>query len=147
MNKTAIIAAILALSGVFAFSQEKEWTIADVAVTRPVLQRFGVGEEAQTAALDSYEAYRSGASSVRADLQIKEAELAKLLLPQSPDLAAVRTKLDEIGKLEIQSRMQRIQFELDLRRILGTETWARMRKALRERAQEARNGRGEKPER
>jgi hypothetical protein len=86
------------------------------------------------------EAEREAAESVRilrAELAIKKAELARILLDQSPNMRAVERNLRETADIEVRIRMNEIERELAIRDIVGAERWSRIVQAVRERRQAA----------
>jgi hypothetical protein len=74
------------------------------------------------------------ASSLRrfqADQAIKKAELARLLLEESPDLRKVEQNLRDTAEIEVQMRMVEIKREIQIRSIVGVEEWTRLLSAAR----------------
>jgi hypothetical protein len=68
---------------------------------------------------------------LRADLDVQKAELARLLLDESPDMRLVERNLRESADIEVQIRIVGIERELAIRRIVGTERWTRIVQAQR----------------
>jgi len=58
---------------------------------------------------------------VKADLDIKQAELKKLLIADKPDAGAVNKKIDEIGALKLQMEKLHVQTQLKTRELLTPE--------------------------
>jgi len=62
---------------------------------------------------------------------VQKAELARLLLDESPDMRLVERNLRESADIEVQIRIVGIERELAIRRIVGTERWTRIVQAQR----------------
>lgn len=74
---------------------------------------------------------------LRADLEVQKAELARLLLDESPTMRLVERNLRESADIQVQIRMVEIERELTIRRVVGTERWARIVQAQRLRREPA----------
>jgi len=70
---------------------------------------------------------------LRADQEIKKAELARLLLDEEPNMRLVERNLREAADTEVDIRMVEIRRELAVRQIVGTDRWARIVRAVRAR--------------
>lgn len=73
----------------------------------------------------------------RADLEIKKAELARLLLDDEPNMRLVERNLRATADIEVAIRLVEIEREIGIRRIVGTERWARIIQAIRIRRDQA----------
>ena len=73
---------------------------------------------------------------LNADLDIKKAELARLLVDEEPNMRAVQRNLSETADIQVHLRMLEIRREMAIRGIVGTEKWARIMQAIRIRRQE-----------
>lgn len=72
----------------------------------------------------------------QADLQIKKAELARLLLEDDPNMRLVERNLRESAEIEVEMRLVEIKREYAVREIVGTDQWARIMQALQARRDE-----------
>lgn len=72
----------------------------------------------------------------RADQEIKKAELARLLLDENPNMRLIERNLRDSADIEVDIRMVEIRREIEIRGVIGTERWARLVQALRERSRE-----------
>ena len=70
---------------------------------------------------------------LQADLNIEQAELARLLIDDNPSIRRIEANLRASAEIEVQIRMLEIQRELSIRRIIGTERWTRLVQAARAR--------------
>lgn len=77
---------------------------------------------------------------LRADLDVEQAELARLLVDEQPNMRAVERNLRDSAEIEVQIRLLEIDRELAIRDIVGTERWStilrtvRIRQAVQDRA-------------
>lgn len=60
---------------------------------------------------------------LQADLQIKKAELARLLVDRRPDMDEIERNVQESAQIEAQIRLNEIERELAIRDAVGIETW------------------------
>jgi hypothetical protein len=126
--KRAIVVLMLFLVGVTVSAQE--------LYTEAILERFGL-EEAEIERIIAFEQQTAEGIRVHeADLNIKKAELARLLLDEEPNMRLVRRNLEETAAIEVQIRLLEIQRELSIRRVVGTDEWARIVQLLRLRREE-----------
>ncbi|MBN1893843.1 Spy/CpxP family protein refolding chaperone [bacterium] len=58
---------------------------------------------------------------IQADIEIKQAELQKMLIADKPDAGAVDRKIDEIGMLRLQVHKMKVQNQLKIRALLTPE--------------------------
>ena len=80
------------------------------------------------------------AASIRrlhADQEVKKAELARLLMDEDPNMRLIERNLRETAEIEVDVRMVEIRREVAVRRIVGTERWARIIQFLRQRRDQA----------
>jgi hypothetical protein len=73
---------------------------------------------------------------LNADLDVKKAELARLLLDDEPNMRAVERNLNETAQIEVNIRLIEIRRELAIRDLVGTPQWARIMQAVRLRREE-----------
>ena len=79
-----------------------------------------------------------------ADLEIRKAELARLLLDEDPNMRQVERNLRETAAVEVEIRLLEIERELAIREVVGTERWTRIVQAIRaRRAADARERAGD----
>lgn len=97
------------------------------------LTKAGVKDPVKQQVMDLNKASSDRIGLLRADLKVKEAELSKLLIQDKYDLQAVEKTLKEVSAIEVQIRMERIKTELAVRDLIGKDSWAKVRKLLRER--------------
>lgn len=74
---------------------------------------------------------------LQADREIRKAELARLLLEPEPNMRLVERNLRDTAEIEVQIRLTEIRREVEIRRIVGTDRWARMMQQFRERSAQA----------
>ena len=109
---------------------------AQETVDADELKKAGVESGQREQAMDLFRQATGRTAVLRADLRIKEAELAKIVAADQVDLPAVEKKLREIADLEMAIRLDRIRTETELRDLIGKERWARFRKNLRDKMPE-----------
>jgi len=100
-----------------------------------LLQSLGLEEEEIEQVLEVEREAAAQRQRLRADLEVQKAELARLLLDESPSMRLVERNLRAGADVEVQIRLVEIERELAIRRIAGTERWARIVQAQRLRLQ------------
>ncbi len=68
-----------------------------------------------------------------AELNIKKAELARLLVDENPNQRQIERNLRESAEIEVQLRMIEIRRELAIREVIGTDRWTAILRAVRTR--------------
>ena len=68
-----------------------------------------------------------------AELNIKKAELARLLVDENPNQRQIERNLRESAEIEVQLRMIEIRRELAIREVVGTDRWTAILRAVRTR--------------
>jgi hypothetical protein len=68
-----------------------------------------------------------------AELNIKKAELARLLVDENPNQRQIERNLRESAEIEVQLRMIEIRRELAIREVVGTDRWTAILRAFRTR--------------
>ena len=79
------------------------------------------------------EIQRQSASDLRvkrAELEVRKAELARLLVDDDPSMRAIERSLRETASIEVEIRKLEIERELAIREIVGTDRWTRITGAL-----------------
>lgn len=66
----------------------------------------------------------------RAELEVRKAELARLLVDDDPSMRAIERNLRETASIEVEIRKLEIERELAIREIVGTDRWTRITRAL-----------------
>ena len=74
---------------------------------------------------------------LQADLEVKKAELARILLDDSPAMRQIERNLRETASVEVDIRLLEIERELAVRRIVGQDRWSAIIQALRTRRADA----------
>ena len=104
-----------------------------------LLKNLGLENEAIE---EIQEIQRESAADIRlkrAELEVRKAELARLLVDDDPSLRAIERNLRDTAGIEVEVRMLEIERELAIREVVGTERWTRVaRKLVARRAAEAR---------
>lgn len=118
----AIILTVFASLCVFAQGTAREEALKQAKVDQAVRQ----------SALALYDDNDTANALIQADIKIKEAEIAKLLLADKIDNAVIRASLEAIAKLEVDQRMNTINVEMKIRDLVGKDKWAEIRKYVRE---------------
>jgi len=63
---------------------------------------------------------------LNADIKVKRAQLARAMVPSSPNMEDIRKLLQEMVDLEYQVRLKMIEAEMEVRRTLGEDVWVRL---------------------
>jgi len=71
-------------------------------------------------------------ATATSEMKIVQARLERLLLDKEPDLEAIRQLVKSSLDWELKARMVRIERAIELRKLLGTDRWARLQKLQRE---------------
>ena len=104
-----------------------------------LLKNLGLENEAIE---EIQEIQRESAADIRlkrAELEVRKAELARLLVDDDPSLRAIERNLRDTAGIEVEVRMLEIERELAIREVVGTDRWTRVaRKLVARRAAEAR---------
>jgi uncharacterized membrane protein len=125
MKRFITAIALTALATVCVFAQNN-------SAREEALKKAKVDQDVRQSILTLYDDSDKANALIQADVKIKEAELAKLLLADKIDTAAVRTTLEAIAKMEVDQRMNTIGAEMKIRDLVGKDTWAEIRKYVRE---------------
>jgi hypothetical protein len=73
---------------------------------------------------------------LHADLEIKKAELARLLIDEEPNMRLVERNLNDTASIEVRIRLAEIRRELSIRSVVGIDRWTRIMHTLRVRREE-----------
>ncbi|MFH0907415.1 MAG: periplasmic heavy metal sensor [bacterium] len=71
--------------------------------------------------------------SLRADAELAQLDVKKLMDQDTPDTEAVMKALDTVGRLETEIRKEGVRNQLRIREIIGTDTARKLRDIMRER--------------
>ncbi len=132
MKRKAVAVLLLALAAGAAFAQSDE--------DRWAWQKLGLGEEQIGQVRDIFERADKVIREARAEIDVLKAELRRLLLREPVDMEQVEKQLRASLEWEYRLRLAQIRRQVDLRRLLGDETYARLMQALRERQHRGRMG-------
>lgn len=122
--RTLLVIALLLVAGLVS---------AQPRPNERVWSAIGLSEEEIEAVA---EIEREAANELRlyqADLEIKKAELARLLLESSPNMRQVERNLEETAELEVSVRLAEINRELAIRDLVGEERWSAIIQTMRTR--------------
>jgi Spy/CpxP family protein refolding chaperone len=127
MNKTfsAALATLLAAALIApAWAQDKQ--VVKKIVSAPAMTGTHEGiPDLTDAQKDQMKKIRMEASKtmlpLQAQLEVKSAELKSLLISENPNIAAVNSKIDEIGSLRVQMQKKRVAQQLEIRKLLTPE--------------------------
>jgi septal ring factor EnvC (AmiA/AmiB activator) len=99
---------------------------------REVLLDFGLDEDEVEEVQDVVAQTAREIARLEAELNIKKAELARLLLEDNPPERQIERNLTSAAELEAQRRMAEIRRELAIREIVGTDRWTQLVRVVRE---------------
>lgn len=63
---------------------------------------------------------------MQADLKIKQAQIARALVPTNPNMDDVKRLMKEASDLEYQIRVKMVEAEMEVRRNVGEDVWVKM---------------------
>jgi len=124
MRRKIVAALLLALAAGAAFAQTDE--------DRQLWQKLGLSEEQSGQARAIFERTEKVVREARAEIDVLKAELRRQLLRDQVDMAQVEKQLRSSLEWEYRLRLAQITRQVDLRRLLGDETYARLMQAIRE---------------
>ncbi len=127
--RVAIIVCILALIPVTAEAQS--------LYNERVLRAIGLNQSEIDSVLEVTEDAAAETQRLNADLEIKKAELARILLDDSPSVRQIERNLRDTAEIEVQIRLVEIQRELAVREAVGADRWATIIQSLRVRRAQA----------
>jgi Spy/CpxP family protein refolding chaperone len=125
MRRAIPAVLLLALAAGAAFAQTDE--------DRRVWQRLGLSEEQTGQVREIFERTDKVVREARAEIDVLKAELRRLLLREPVDMEQVEKRLRSSLEWEYRLRLAQIRRQVDLRKVLGDETYARLMQAVRER--------------
>jgi hypothetical protein len=132
MKRVIVAALLLALAAGAAFAQTSE--------DRSIWQKLGLSEEQAEQARAIFERTDKTVREARAEIDVLKAELRRQLLREPVDMGEVEKKLRAGLEWEYRLRLAQISRQVDLRKLLGDETYARLMQAIRERRRRGRAG-------
>ncbi|MFW6292625.1 MAG: hypothetical protein ACOC7V_09885 [Spirochaetota bacterium] len=122
MKRRSVMIVLLVLAAAALAAQEP--------YPEGLLDRLGLeGEEIERVR----EIQRQSATDLRvkrAELEVRKAELARLLVEDDPSMRAIERNLRETADVEVEVRKLEIERELAIREIVGTDRWTRITGAL-----------------
>jgi Spy/CpxP family protein refolding chaperone len=127
-----VAALLLTLAAGAAFAQAGE--------DRRIWQKLGLSEEQVDQARAIFERTDKVVREARAEIDVLKAELRRLLLREPVDMGEVEKKLRASLEWEYRLRLAQISRQVDLRKVLGDQTYARLMQAIRERRRGGRAG-------
>jgi hypothetical protein len=125
-----VLSLFLALAAAAAFGQSE----ADLRVW----QELGLSEEQREQARGIVERTQKEIREARAEIDVRKAELRRLLIREPVDMAQVEKQLRASLEWEYRLRLAQISRQVELRRVLGDRDYARLMQAIRERRRSAR---------
>jgi Spy/CpxP family protein refolding chaperone len=132
MRRKIVVVLLLALAAGAAFAQADE--------DRRTWQRLGLSEEQIGQVREIFQRTDKAVREARAELDVLKAELRRLLLREPVDMEQVEKQLRSSLEWEYRLRLAQIRRQVDLRKVLGDETYARLMQAIRERRHRGRAG-------
>ncbi len=93
---------------------------------RTRLERLGL-TQAQIQTIDGIWTRRmQEITPLQADLRIKQAQIARALVPVNPNMDEVKRLMKEVTDLEYQIRVKMVEAEMEVRRAVGEDIWVKM---------------------
>jgi hypothetical protein len=119
MSKRLLIMGIVLVSlAATALAQE---------LSPPDLERLGLSQEQRERVEQLVQEHRSTIQESRLELEVIKAQLRRLLFEQNVDMGEVKRLLRESLDWEYRQRLAQIELQVELRRLLGEERYARLR--------------------
>ena len=103
---------------------------AQSAFSERTLQALGLNSEEIRQVRVIHQNTDTAIRRLEADLAVKKAELARILMDESPNMRQVERNLRESAAIEVDIRLAEIRREIAVRDSLGTDRWARMVRML-----------------
>ena len=125
MKVKMVAALLLALAAGAAFAQTDE--------DRRIWQKLGLSEQQVGQVREIFERTDKVVREARAEIDVLKAELRRLLLREPVDMDQVQKQLRAGLEWEYRLRLAQIRRQVDLRSVLGDETYARLMQAIRDR--------------
>jgi Spy/CpxP family protein refolding chaperone len=125
MKRKMVAALLLALAAGAAFAQTDE--------DRRLWQKLGLNDQQIGQVREIFERADKVVRESRAEIDVLKAELRRALLREPVDMAQVEKQLRSGLEWEYRLRLAQIRRQVDLRHLLGDETYARLMQALRDR--------------
>ncbi len=125
MKRKVVAVLLLALAAGAAFAQTDE--------DRRTWQRLGLSEEQIGQVREIFERTDKVVREARAEIDVLKAQMRRLLLNEPVDMQQVEKQLRAGLEWEYRLRLAQIRRQVDLRRVLGDETYARLMQAIRDR--------------
>lgn len=135
-----LILFLLMFGTIFTVSSQQ---LSSPPYTQRALELLGLDESEIDQILEIQETSASDIRRLNAELEIRKAELARLLLDEEPNMRLVERNLRSTADVEVEIRMTEIRREVEIRKIVGTDRWARIVQALRQRREELARETGE----
>ncbi len=132
MKRKMVAALLLALAAGAAFAQTDE--------DRRLWQKLGLNDQQIGQVREIFERTDKVVRESRAEIDVLKAELRRLLLHEPVEMAQVEKQLRSGLEWEYRLRLAQIRRQVDLRQLLGDETYARLMQALRDRRHRGRTG-------
>ncbi len=132
MKRKMVAALLLALAAGAAFAQTDE--------DRRLWQKLGLNDQQIGQVREIFERTDKVVRESRAEIDVLKAELRRLLLHEPVEMAQVEKQLRSGLEWEYRLRLAQIRRQVDLRQLLGDETYARLMQALRDRRHRGRAG-------
>ena len=132
MKGKIVAVLLLALAAGAAFAQTDE--------DRRIWQKLGLSEQQIGQVRETFERADKVIREARAEIDVLKAELRRLLLREPVDMEQVEKQLRASLEWEYRLRLAQIRRQVDLRKLLGDETYARLMQAIRARRHRGRMG-------
>lgn len=117
-----ILIAIMAISGLSLSAQNKQGRNFNcTSQTQNRLKYLDLTETQQGQAKTFFTEMQKQATPLRADIQVKQAQLDKLMIADQPNENAIYAKMDEISTLRLEIQKARISSKLKMRAILDAD--------------------------
>jgi hypothetical protein len=123
-----IVATLVLLMAGFASAQS--------IYNERVLRAIGLDDDEVSSILEVDERVSADIRRYQADREIKQAELARLLLDESPNMRQVERNLRDAAEIEVQIRLLEIERELAIREVVGADRWSSIIQTIRARRDE-----------
>jgi len=130
--KKLMVAALLAIVTASLSAQ----SVVNQVYTRRVLEVLGLEQNEIDQVLAIQEESAASIRRLQAEQEIRKAELARLLLDEEPNMRLVERNLRATADIEVEIRLVEIRREVEIRKIIGTDRWARILQTIRQRREE-----------
>ena len=112
-----------------------------IAAILRLADELGLSEAQRDELSEIATAHRKDAIRQKAEIELARVDLQKLMKQDEPDMDAVRDQLMKVATLEVDMKLQRLQFRIDSKNVLTEEQQEGLKKMLKDKPAQGMRGR------